>query len=733
MAKEQLKQLQKQRVKIDSWVTVAIKMGGWLVLVMLLVLVWHLLNVTRPILLSPSFELDYHITREMQHPVIGVTELDNQQWQFALTPDCHIEVVSSSAAQHKHILMATPQKTSWFPSHCLDSLKLVTSDAGVFLLKLSASGILRVFEFNPIVRNFDTQLFSTLLPKLTGISGLKGIQATFDNQHLVLLVEHPGGDWRFVQFDRKKPDDVLSVTIPKSFATTITQPSGVPHDVFLRDGLQMHHSEKLDLVYSKKQLLLLKKGHHNVSGNKPLWKAFREISAPDILALTSLTTKRSVLLINNNLELEKWALVNRGGESVLQKIYVLPMQGRSFKGLTHVGGDLAIVLVDSAAWFVNTATGEVLNVENHKLTFEKAWFTKGSVILERKNTFVSMKIADADATISFQSLWGKVWYDGYPQADYVWQTSSASDESQAKYSLMPLLMGSVKAAFLALVVAIPLAIGSAIYSGYYAAPKVRRVIKPYIEVLEAIPSVVIGFIAVIWLLPVSENYLVATVLFFTLTPVFLLIFVWLNNTGRHLGVQGWELVYFASILLLYIGLFQLLVMNNQSIWAWLTGGEIIETVSSEFKTTFVLALALGIAIVPTVFTIAEDAIHQVPRSLPLASFALGANRSQTFLKIILKVAMPGIVSAIMLGFARAVGETMIVLMVSGNTPVADWGLFEGIRTMTANLAIELPEARPGSMHYQILFLVALLLFVFTFVFNTLADFLRMQLRNRYKL
>lgn len=148
------------------------------------------------------------------------------------------------------------------------------------------------------------------------------------------------------------------------------------------------------------------------------------------------------------------------------------------------------------------------------------------------------------------------------------------------------------------------------------------------------------------------------------------------------------------------------------------------------KNTVVVALALGVAISPGIYSLTEDAIAGVPDELKNASYALGATRLQTLQKVVIQVATPGILAAIMLGFGRAFGETMIVLMVTGNTPVSSWSLFEGLRALTANLAIELPEADVGSTHYQILFLTACILFLFTFVINTVAELLRQRLRRR---
>lgn len=125
--------------------------------------------------------------------------------------------------------------------------------------------------------------------------------------------------------------------------------------------------------------------------------------------------------------------------------------------------------------------------------------------------------------------------------------------------------------------------------------------------------------------------------------------------------------------------------------------------------------------IPTIFTIAEDAIFSVPKHLSDGSLALGATPWQTLIYVVLLTASPGIFSAIMMGLGRAVGETMIVLMATGNTPLMDWNILEGLRSLSATIAVELPESEVGSSHYRLLFLAALILFVFTFAVNALAD------------
>jgi phosphate transport system permease protein len=123
----------------------------------------------------------------------------------------------------------------------------------------------------------------------------------------------------------------------------------------------------------------------------------------------------------------------------------------------------------------------------------------------------------------------------------------------------------------------------------------------------------------------------------------------------------------------------------------------------------------------------------VPKSLTAASAALGASRWQVIWTVVLPVASPGIFSALMIGFGRAVGETMIMVMATGNTPIMDWNIFNGMRTLAANIAVELPEAPVGSTHYRALFLGAMLLFLMTFILNTVAEILRYRLRERFKL
>lgn len=150
------------------------------------------------------------------------------------------------------------------------------------------------------------------------------------------------------------------------------------------------------------------------------------------------------------------------------------------------------------------------------------------------------------------------------------------------------------------------------------------------------------------------------------------------------------------------------------------------------KNAMIVGFAMGFAVIPIIFTIAEDSLSNVPKAMTSASLALGASRWQTTWKVIVPTASAGIFSACMIGLGRAVGETMIVLCAAGGIGVMDMNIFNGMRTLSLNLATELPEAAKDGTLYRSLFLGALILFVLTFVINTVAEIIRQHIRNKYK-
>jgi len=213
-------------------------------------------------------------------------------------------------------------------------------------------------------------------------------------------------------------------------------------------------------------------------------------------------------------------------------------------------------------------------------------------------------------------------------------------------------------------------------------------------------------------------------------------FVWRQLPGsiRHRIPEGWDAALLIPVVLL---LGAASFGMSEPLEAMLFDGDMRSWMSNELgigfdqRNALVVGLAMGFAVIPTIFSITEDAVFSVPKHLSFGSLALGATPWQTLVRVVILTASPGIFSAVMIGMGRAVGETMIVLMATGNTPVMDFSIFQGMRTLSANIAVEMPEAEVDSTHYRVLFLAALVLFSFTFVFNTLAEIVRQRLRTKY--
>ncbi len=338
---------------------------------------------------------------------------------------------------------------------------------------------------------------------------------------------------------------------------------------------------------------------------------------------------------------------------------------------------------------------------------------------------------------SFSALWNRVWYEGRSQPEFVWQSSSATDEFEPKFSLVPLSVGTLKAAFYAMLFAMPLAIFGAIYTAYFMSPKMRGMVKPTIEVMEALPTVILGFLAGLWLAPFIESHLPAVFSIVILLPLFMLgtAFGWsrLPASVRQRIPAGWEAAILIPVIL-FTG--WLCVTMSPLIEVWFFNGSMRQWftdvgITYDQRNALVVGIAMGFAVIPTIFSIAEDAVFNVPKHLTQGSLALGATPWQTVIGVVILTASPGIFSAVMIGFGRAVGETMIVLMATGNSPVVNFNIFEGMRTLSANIAVEMPEAAVGATHYRLLFLAALVLFGFTFILNTIAEVVRQRLRTKY--
>ena len=281
------------------------------------------------------------------------------------------------------------------------------------------------------------------------------------------------------------------------------------------------------------------------------------------------------------------------------------------------------------------------------------------LLMEVKEETAQEAPRDKDAKVNttrWAYLLGPHQWTDYDKPEYIWQPVS----QVPKYNIIPLIVGSLKTTLVALLFSVPLALGASIYVSQLASPRVREIVKPCIELLAGIPSVVLGFFGLI----VMASFLQSV-----------------------LGYQS--------------------RLN-----------------------AFVAGIALGLAVIPVVFSIAEDALTSVPQSYLQGALAVGSTRWQAAWRIVCPAAMPGIFAAVVLGFGRAMGETMVVLMASGNASILSWNLFDSTRTITATIAAVLAETVVGGPHYRVLFVIGVLLFVVTFVLNLVGDLVMHRLRHR---
>ncbi|MEE4384102.1 MAG: ABC transporter permease subunit [Pseudomonadales bacterium] len=350
----------------------------------------------------------------------------------------------------------------------------------------------------------------------------------------------------------------------------------------------------------------------------------------------------------------------------------------------------------------------------------------------------SFAVENRHPEVSFAALWREVWYEDYPEADHVWQSSASSTDFEPKFGLTPLAFGTLKAAAYALLFAVPLAILGAIYTAFFMAPGMRAWVKPGIEIMAALPTVVLGFLGGLWLAPLVEARLLTVLALLVLLPlgVLALSALWFRAPGtlRARVPEGWHALLLVPVIVLLVAAIAAVAPQLEAavfdgdLRGWL---RVHWGLGYDQRNALVVGMMMGIAVLPVIFAITEDAIHDVPRRLVNGSLALGATPWQTLVHVVLPAASPAVFSALVIGLGRAVGETMIVLMATGNTPLMDWSAFEGMRTFAANIAVELPESEVGSTHYRILFLTALVLFAVTFVLNTGAEIVRQGLRRRY--
>ncbi len=442
---------------------------------------------------------------------------------------------------------------------------------------------------------------------------------------------------------------------------------------------------------------------------------------------------------------------------------------------------------------------------------------------------------------TFAAIFLPVWYEGYVEPGHTWQSSSGEDAFEPKYGLFPLIFGTLKATVYSMLFGLPLALLAAVFTSEFLHPRVKARVKPTIELMASLPSVVLGFLAALVIAPLIEDIVpqvlaafvtipftlvlgahlwqmlpvqtrirlqqferpvapqasglwswwhgllgllggVRPLLMLFCMPVALLLASGLGPTTEHMlfagnikawldgqigsGAGAWLFLLLpVSALIVAVLVNRLVTTPTKSLvrdWShhklatWQLGKFLLGCVATVIlalvlshlfntllwdprgsfvgtyiqRNAMIVGFVMGFAIIPIIYTISEDALSSVPEHLRAASLAAGATPWQTAMRIIVPTAASGLFSAAMIGLGRAVGETMIVLMAAGNTPVLEWNIFNGFRTLSANIAVELPEAVKDSTHYRMLFLAGFVLFVMTFLLNTVAEVVRQRFRKR---
>ena len=501
---------------------------------------------------------------------------------------------------------------------------------------------------------------------------------------------------------------------------------------------------------------------------------------------------RQLLVGSDSGRIYEWQLGDLLGEPSFVRSFAAADEGSAITALAFVLGDLSMVVGDESGgvstWFRTEEDGERIfhrihrlrshqaavtrivpslrdkqflsgdsggTLALHHMTSEQTFFqiasgagrlaalsfapkANGFLALGTAGSLVHYKLDNPHPEITLKTLFGKVWYEGYGKAAYVWQSTGGTDEFEPKLSLVPLIFGTAKGTFYAMLFALPLSVLAAIYSAEFARPRLRSFVKPAVEVMASLPTVILGFLGGLWLAPLLQRELTGALLLFPFVPFVILVAActWYFLPGIF-GLRPSSRFEIIAIVTLTLCASWLAYLLGPAAENWVFGGSLLEWINQKTdleydqRNCLVVGFAMGVAVIPLVFTVSEDALSGVPQHLRSGSLALGATRWQTALRVVLPMAVPGIFSAAMIGFGRAVGETMIVLMATGNTPIMEWNIFNGMRTIAANIAVELPEAPQHGSLYRVLFLSGLLLFAVTFAVNSLAEIVRQHLREKY--
>lgn len=714
-----------------------IRWGGVSVIIVIILMFVYFISIALPLFKSPHIEKTSTFKLDSKHKTLLLSIDEQIEIGMRLTDNSSLNFFSllnnKSIETHNLIENETQISSYSFLSGEKDKIILGYNDGHIQLIKHEYK-LLYIEEKRQIV----PELNYPYEPEQLSIENTKSIQLinASESEEQLLVATYNGNEFSLEAFTKEISliDDAVRLE-NQSYKIIST----------------IHDPEYL-LIDTAQQWLYIanKKGYlevisivdiDNINTLEKIKLTENDASLDELVLLTG---GISLIAADSAGQISQWTPVrNQNSEYKFTRIRQLDTKGSSInfilpetlnKGFTSIQDNNQLHL------FHTTAERHLLSeqVSSANITHAATSPRSNAILFEDSEKNLSLwKIDNKHPEVSFKTLWQKVWYENHNKPKYLWQSSSAANDFEPKLSLIPLTFGTFKAAFYAMLIATPLALMGAIYTAYFMSSRVRGIVKPTIEIMEALPTVILGFLAGLWLAPIAENQLASILATIILLPISVFIFGFLWQKLPH-SIQSkvpsdWQ----PFLLLPVITILTLICFNlTPLIEQWLLGTQLRHWLTQEGfdfdqRNALIVGIAMGFAVIPTIFSITEDAIYSVPRSIINGSLAVGATPWQTMLNIILPTASPAIFSAIMIGFGRAIGETMIVLMATGNTPIIDMNIFEGMRTLSANLAVELPESEVGGTHFRVLFLSALILFAFTFILNTVAETVRQSLRQRY--
>ena len=735
----------KWRLRIDRWATQAVSVGGIGVIAAVALIFFYLLYEVVPMFRSAEMHprAEYQLQLEGTAEVVHLAVEEQGEYGLRISRDGQLHFFSTADGT-----TIKRQQLNLPPGAEITVVAGNDPDRQLLALGLSNGGI-QLIEYGYRIR-FSDEGNRQMTPEVRFPYGEQPIEAAgglaisavaiqAEEGETGLLALNSDGDLQRVQFTRE--ESFLGLEDSGDVEISVTRLGKVEGDVcrLLMDRMQQ-------FLYVAQcggtiQLFGLQGDDITLLDSRPVVGNGAGLQVVEFVSGTY-----SILVGDSAGQVRQWFPVRASDGTVsLQQIReFLPLEGR--EPIIAITAEerrkgFAVLAADGALGLYNTtARRQVLEGSVDATTTRMVLAPRSNFLLLEGDpgTQQFWKVDNEHPEISWSALWEKVWYESYQQPEYIWQSSAATNDFEPKFSLTPLVFGTVKAAFYAMLFAMPIAILGAIYTGYFMHPRMRGLVKPAIENMEALPTVIIGFLAGLWLAPALEANLPGLFALLLITPLAVLAaslaHFLLPHDLRSRIPEGIEALLLIPYLLFICWLS---FAMSGTVEGWLFGGDVRAWINSELGLDFdqrnsvVVGIAMGVAVIPTIFSMAEDAVFSVPKHLTQGSLALGATRWQTLSRVVILTASPGIFSAVMIGLGRAVGETMIVLMATGNTPVMDFNIFSGMRTLSANIAVEMPESEVGSTHFRVLFLAALVLFALTFVFNTAAEVVRQRLRERY--